>query len=178
VAGRAEIFARNSLCQKRGSKLRAVLFGDPEMRNLVLLVVLIAVCLGLAQTRQGHAMLSGVGLYEQPASYTELTFTTPGDLPSALPSPSSPINVSFTIHNVSAAARAYQWSVVLTKTGQQGQVQAAGTAAAPAQGRVTVSRSVSAACTGGRLQVLVRLASVAERIDFWVTCPAAGQGSK
>ena len=148
------------------------------MRNLVLLVVLVAGCLGLAQTRQGHMVLSGVGLYKQPASYTELAFTTPGDLPSALPSANSPVNVSFTIHNASAAARAYQWSVVLTQAGQRSHVGASGTAAAPAQGRVTVSRSVSAACTAGRLQVLVRLASVAERVDFWVTCPAAGQGSK
>jgi hypothetical protein len=147
------------------------------MKSLVLLVVMVLLCVGLAQTNQGHVLLSDVGLYEQPASYAELTFTAPGDLPSALPSSNSPIDVSFSIHNVSGAASAYQWSVILTKTGQS-HVKASGTATAPAQGRVTVTKSVAMACVGGRLQVLVRLARPAESVDFWVTCPAAEQRSK
>lgn len=147
------------------------------MKSLALLVVLVLLCLGVAQTSQGHVLLGDVGLYEQPASYAELTFTTPGDLPSALPKPNSPIDVSFSIHNVSGATRAYQWSVVLTKGGQS-HVKASGTATAPSQGRVTVTKSVAMACVGGRLQVLVRLASPAESIDFWVTCPASVQRSR
>lgn len=147
------------------------------MRGVILLVVLVALCAGLAQTSPGHALLLDVGLYEQPASYTELSFTAPGDLPSALAKPTSPIDVSFSIHNVSGAARAYQWSVVLAKSGQS-HVKATGTATAPAQGRVTVTKSVAMACVGGQEQVLVRLASPAESVNFWVTCPASAQGSK
>jgi hypothetical protein len=147
------------------------------MKSLVLVVALILLCVSLAQTSQGHVLLSDVGLYEQPASYAELTFTNPGDLPSALPSANSPIDVSFGIHNVSGAARAYQWSIVLTKASQS-HVKASGTVTAPAQGRVTVTKSVAMACVGGRLQVLVRLASPAESISFWVTCPATVRGSK
>jgi hypothetical protein len=147
------------------------------MRGLILLVVLVAACAGLVQTSQGHVLLSDAGLYKQPAGYTELTFTTPSDLPSALATPTSPIDVSFSIHNTSGAARAYQWSVVLTKASQS-QVKATGTSTAPAQGRVTVTKSVAMACTGGRLQVLVRLASPAESVNFWVTCPASAKRSK
>lgn len=147
------------------------------MRGLVLLVGLVAACAGLAQTGQGHVLLSDAGLYKQPASYTELAFTTPGDLPSKLPSPNSPISVSFSIHNVSAAARAYQWSVVLTRAGQS-HAKASGAVTAPAQGRVTVAKSVAMTCAGGRLQVQVRLASPAESLNFWVTCPAASPRSR
>jgi hypothetical protein len=147
------------------------------MKSLVLVVALVLLCIGLAQTSQGHVLLSDVGLYEQPASYTELTFTNPGDLPSTLPSPNSPIDVSFGIHNASGATRSYQWSVVLTTAGQS-HVKASGAITAPAQGRVTVTKSVAMACVGGRLQVLVRLASPAESVDFWVTCPAIAKRSK
>jgi hypothetical protein len=147
-------------------------------RNLVILLVLAIACVGAAQTGPGHAALRGMGLYEPPSSYTELTFAAPGDLPSALPSPSSPVNVAFDIHNVSGTARTYLWSIVLAKNGQDGREKASGTVTAPAQGRVTVTRSVAATCTGGRLQVLVRLASPAESVDFWVTCPAPVRGSR
>lgn len=147
------------------------------MRALVLLVALVALCAGLAQTGPGHVLLGDMGLYKENASYTELAFTAPGDLPSTLPSPDAPVNVSFSIHNASGTAHAYQWSVVLTKAGQS-HVKAAGTATAAAQGRVTVTRSVAMTCAGGRLQVSVRLASPAESVDFWVACPASAQGSR
>jgi hypothetical protein len=141
--------------------------------SLLLLAALIVACAGLAQTSQGHSMLRAAGLYEEPSSYTELAFTTPDNLPSALRSPNSPIKVSFGIHNVTGSARAYHWSIVLTKAGQS-HVKASGVVAAPAQGRVTVARSVAMTCVGGRLQVVARLASPAESVDFWVTCPARG----
>lgn len=148
------------------------------MKSLVLVIALLVLCAGLAQTKPGHALLADAGLYKPPASYTELTFAAPSDLPSTLPSPNSPINVSFSLHNVTGAARAYQWSVVLTKAGQKSQVKASGSTTVPAQDRVTVTKSVRAACTGGRLQVSVRLASPDESVDFWVTCPATAKRSK
>jgi hypothetical protein len=140
-------------------------------RNLVMLLALAVLCVGLVQTSPGHVVLADAGLFQRPASYTELTFTAPGDLPSSLPSAESAVNLSFDIHNVSGSARVYQWSVVLAGNGHS-RVGASGTAAAPAQGRVTVTRSVAATCSGTRLQVLVRLASPAESVDFWVTCAA------
>lgn len=148
------------------------------MKSLVLVIALVALCAGLAQTRQGHVLLSDAGLYKPPASYTELTFTTPSELPSTLSSPNSPINVSFSIHNAAGAARAYQWSVVLTKAGQKSHVKASGTTTVPAQERVTVTKSVAMTCVGGRLQVLVRLASPDESVDFWVTCSSNAKRSK
>ena len=145
--------------------------------NLLLLVALVVLCAGLAQTGRGHALLRDAGLYEEPSSYTELAFTTPGALASALPSSNSPIAVSFGIHNVAGPARAYHWSIVLAKAGQS-HVKASGVVTVPAQGRATVARSVAMTCVGGRLQVMVRLASPAESVDFWVTCPARGRSAK
>jgi hypothetical protein len=142
-------------------------------RNLGMLLALVVLCVGLAQTSPGHVVLADAGLFQRPASYTELTFTAPGELPSSVPAAESAINLSFDIHNVSGAARVYQWSVVLAGNGHS-RVGASGTASAPAQGRVTVTRSVAATCSGTRLQVLVRLASPAESVDFWVTCAAKG----
>jgi hypothetical protein len=147
------------------------------MKTLILAIVLVAACAGLAQTTQGHVVLSDVGLYEKPASYTELTFTNPGDLPSTLPKSDTPVKVSFSIRNVSGAARAYQWSVVLTKPAKS-LVKATGTVTALAQQSVTVTKSVTTACTSGRVEVLVRLASPAESAHFWITCPATAQRPK
>lgn len=142
------------------------------MKSLALVVALVALCACLAQTSQGHVLLSDMGLYKQPSNSTELTFTTPSDLPSVLPSPTSPIDTSFSIHNTSGTARSYRWSIVLTKAGKSA-VKASGAVTVPAQGRTTVAKSVKMACVGGRLQVLVRLADPAESVDFWVACPAA-----
>ena len=139
---------------------------------LFLLGAVILAVVGLAQTRQGHALLADAGLYKAPASYTELSFTEPGALPSALAKPSGIVKVSFSIHNVSGDSRSYQWSVVLVDAGRS-KVGASGTAATPAQGRTVVTRSVAASCAGGRLQVVARLASPAESISFWMTCPPA-----
>jgi hypothetical protein len=147
------------------------------MKVLILAIFLVAACAGLAQTSQGHVVLSDVGLYEKPASYTELTFTNPGGLPSTLPKSSSAVQVSFSIRNVSGAARAYQWSVALTKAATT-RVKAKGTVTALAQQSVNVTKSVTTACTSGRVEVQVRLASPAESVHFWVTCPPTTQRPK
>jgi hypothetical protein len=134
-------------------------------------VVLLA-CLGLAQTQQGHAVLRDLGLYETPATYTELTFSAPGSLPGKLAKPSTGVTVAFGIHNVSGAARSYQWSILVVRAGKS-QVKSTGTVLTPAQGRTAVSRSVVTMCTAGQVQVVVQLASPAESISFWMTCPQA-----
>ena len=139
---------------------------------LLSIVAAVLICVGLAQTQPGHALLRDTGLYETPAVYTELTFNEPGALPSALKKPSGTVKVSFGIHNVSYTARSYHWSIQLVHAGKS-RVEASGAVETPAQDRTGVTRSVAAACVGGRLQVVVRLASPAESISFWVTCPAA-----
>jgi hypothetical protein len=139
--------------------------------GLLSLVVLVAICAGLAQTSKGHALLGDAGLYKVPASYTELAFTDSGDLPDA-PTAKGQVPVSFSVHNVSGSSSAYRWSIAVTREGKS-QVKATGTIGVPAQGRATVAKSVTVACgTAPSLQVAVRLASPAESIDFLVTCPA------
>jgi hypothetical protein len=140
--------------------------------QLLLLVAAVLVCAGMAQTRPGHALLRDTGLYETPAAYTELTFSAPGNLPSTAEKPNADITVAFGIHNVSSDSRDYHWSIVLVHSGKS-QVWASGTVLTPAQGRTAVTKAVQAACSSGRVQVVVRLASPAESISFWVTCPTA-----
>ncbi len=140
--------------------------------QLSLLVVVILACVGLAQTQQGHAVLADVGLYQTAAPETELAFTEPGALPTALEKLNGTVKVSFDIHNVSVNSRSYTWSVFLVHA-DNSQVKASGSVLTPAQDQTVVTKSVVAACVGGRLQVIVRLASPAESISFWMTCPAA-----
>ncbi|MGD0701323.1 MAG: hypothetical protein ABSA02_15740 [Trebonia sp.] len=139
---------------------------------LLSVVAAVLICTGLAQTQRGHVLLRDTGLYETPAVYTELAFNDPGALPSALEKTNGTVKVSFGIHNVSYAARSYQWSIQMVHDGKN-RVEAGGAAQTPAHGRTGVTRSVAAACVGGRLQVVVRLARPAESISFWVTCPPA-----
>jgi hypothetical protein len=138
---------------------------------LLLLIAIVLCCTGLAQTSQGHVLLRDAGLYETPATYTELAFSDPQALPSSLVKPSGNVTVSFGIHNVSDAPRSYDWSIVLAHSGKS-QVQASGTVLTSPYGRTTVTKSVVAECVGGQLQVVVRLASPAESISFWMTCPS------
>jgi hypothetical protein len=139
---------------------------------LLSVVAAVLICVGLAQTKPGHVLLRDTGLYETPAVYTELSFSDPGALKSALERPNGNVQVSFGIHNVSYAPRSYQWSIQFVQAGKR-QVKASGAARTPAQGRTGITRSVVAACIGGRLHVVVRLASPAESIGFWMTCPPA-----
>jgi hypothetical protein len=139
--------------------------------SLLALVVLVVICAGLAQTGKGHALLADAGLYKVPATYTELAFTNSGALPDA-PTAKGRVPVSFSLHNVSGSASAYQWSIAVTGNGKN-QVKATGTVSVPAQGTATVAKTVTVACGNApSLQVVVRLASPAESIDFSVTCPA------
>jgi hypothetical protein len=145
--------------------------------SAVALVVLLLVGAGVAQTGEGHVLLQDAGLVQGPSSYTELAFTTPGSLPSQLTSSHAPINVLFGIHDSSGSSRIYQWSIVLVRSGRS-DVEASGTVSTSVQGTATVAKTVTAACVGGRLQVVVRLVSPAESIAFWVTCPSPSRGKQ
>ena len=144
--------------------------------SLLSIAALVMVCAGLAQTSAGHAVLRETGLYKVPATYTELSFTNPGS--SALASVKGQVSVSFSVHNVSGLARSYQWSVAVARDGKS-QVKAVGDVGVPAQGRTTVTKSVTEACaTSPDFQVVVRLATPAESIDFWVLCPVNTSAAK
>jgi hypothetical protein len=139
--------------------------------SLLSLVALVVICAGLAQTGKGHTLLADAGIYKVPASYTELAFTNSDSLPEA-PTAKGQVPVSFSLHNVSGSTSAYQWSIAVTRAGKS-QVKATGTVSVPSQGTATVSKTVTEACgTAPNLEVVVRLTSPAESIDFSVLCPA------
>ena len=146
-------------------------------RSALTLLALLVLVAGLAQTSQGHSLLKDAGIYQEPASYTELTFTAPGKLPEQLTSKRTPVAVAFRIHNVSGASRSYRWSITVVRS-SKGHQATAGVVQAPAQREVKIVRIVVLACTGGRLQVVVGLVDPAQSIDFWVTCPPAKLGAQ
>lgn len=137
--------------------------------SALVLVALIVTSASLAQTNAGHGLLRDIGLFQTPSSYTELAFIDPQALPTQLQAEKASINVSFGIHNVSDSPRTYRWSIELVRSGQS-HLEDAGDVNTAAQGRAVVDRTVTTSCAGGRLQVVARLASPAESIDFWVTC--------
>src|SRR5947209_2867525 len=141
------------------------------------LLAVVVVIVGLAQTSPGHALLKDAGLYKEPASYTELAFAAPATLPVHLTSRETQVRLAFRLHNVSGSPRSYRWSVVLVHIGR-GKVAASGAVAVPAQGKTTVAKTVPLACTGGRLQVIVRLADPRESVDFWTTCAPAARSKR
>ena len=143
----------------------------------LLLVILVLLCAGVAQTSPGHSILTGLGVTATPPSYTELSFTMPDGLQETVGAGQAPITVSFGIHNVSKSPKDYHWSAVAVHDGtNEGSVSGAVTVAA--QGRTSVTGNIQATCPSGRDQVVVRLASPAESINFWVTCPAVSAPAK
>jgi hypothetical protein len=143
----------------------------PKWSGSIALVAAVAVATGLAQTSAGHALLQRTGLYEMPASYTALAFSAPASLPLHLHSAHAAVNVSFNIRNVSDAPRSYQWTVLEIRHGRSKQ-SFSSDIRVPADGKVTVHRSVSTRCIGGRIRIAVMLAIPAESIGLMVTCRA------
>lgn len=140
--------------------------------GLAALIVVVLACTGMAQTPSGHALLRVAGLYEEPASYTALSFSSPQTLTNAVFTKKARVSVPFTIRNVSGASRTYDWSIDVVH-GRVSQVSSKGSVTVAAQGTANVTRSLSTTCPSGRIQLVVRLASPAESIDFWVACPGA-----
>lgn len=141
------------------------------------LIAVVAVIVSLAQTGPGYALLKDAGLYKEPASYTELAFSAPANLPARLTSKETSVRLAFRIRNVSGSSRGYRWSVVLVHAGRS-KVAASGAVAVPAQGQISVAKTLPLTCTGGRLQVIVRLADPRESVDFWATCGPAARSKR
>jgi hypothetical protein len=141
--------------------------------SLLALAALLLLCAGVAQTSPGHSVLTGLGLSATPPSYTELAFTNPGDLQETDASVQAPVTVDFSIHNVSASARHYQWTIVALHNGANvGSLS--GDVTVAAQAKTAFSENVQVTCPSGRDQMVLRLASPAESLNFWVTCPSGG----
>jgi hypothetical protein len=137
------------------------------------LLVLVVASAGLAQTSSGQGLLRDVGFSRAP-SFTALAFTRPQNLPTKLTSEHASISVSFGIRNVSGSSHTYRWSIA-TLPSDQKQPKAAGVVRLLPQGYATVAKSFPLACVQRRLQIVVRLTSPAESIDFWVACPSHGR---
>jgi len=133
------------------------------------LVGLVLAVVGIAQTGVGQAVLRDAGLIGSAPSYTALSFADPGQLPTQLYSREALLDASFVIRNSSAAARQYDWQIIEARAGRRRRL--AGGQATVAAGRTgRVNQTVLSSCTGGRLQIVVKLAEPRESISFWATC--------
>jgi hypothetical protein len=136
---------------------------------MAILVFVVALAAGIAQTSAGRAMLQKAGLLTVPTSYTSLSFQRPQDLKEELGSKRTDLGVSFAIHNVGAVARDYQWSVLLTQGSRTRSVAAGNVRIASGHGKA-ITRSVKIVCSRGQVRIAVKLIRPAEFIDAWMAC--------
>jgi len=137
--------------------------------GLLTLLGVLALLTGLAQTPPGHSVLRDTGLVGSPATYTSLYFTDPAGLPSTVPSGHVALTVSFSVHNSSSASDSYQWTIQVVHGSQRTQA-ARGTLTVPPGGTRPQNSDLDTLCPSGDLEVVVRLASPAESIDFRAAC--------
>jgi len=142
-----------------------------------MLVILVLLCAGVAQTSPGHSVLVGLGLTQTPSGYTELSFTSPDGLQQFVASEQAPVTVSFAIHNVSGSSKSYQWSVVALHNGSN-VGSSSGNLSVAAQGHASATTNVQVTCPSGRIQMVLKLADPAESLNFWVACPATAGTAK
>lgn len=135
-----------------------------------MMIAVIVLAFGLAQTNPGHAILRKTGLFEEPASYTSLAFLHPQHLPpEQLKSKQVTVGVSFVIHNTGGVGHDYQWSVSLIQGERIRRAVAGSIRIAPGRG-ITITRAVRISCVSGKVKIVVNLARPAEFIDAWATC--------
>jgi hypothetical protein len=138
-------------------------------RGAVTLIAVIALIVGIGQTSLGHEILERAGLVRQPTSYTSLAFLRPQSLPEQLSSKQTTVSVSFVIHNTDSITHDYQWSVLLVQ-GQHTRHVGAGSVRVASGHGAAITRPARISCTGGQVQVVVRLTRPAEFIDAWTSC--------
>jgi hypothetical protein len=135
----------------------------------VVLIAVLMLAAGIFQTSRGHAVLAKAGLFQKPVTFTSLAFASPQDLPAQLAAKNATVPVSFVIHNSGSSARTYRWSVFVVQAGGTRQVQTGRVRLGSGRGSA-IRRSAAVSCAGGRLQIVVELASPAEAIDACTAC--------
>jgi hypothetical protein len=142
-----------------------------KMSSWIVLIAVISIAAGIAQTHRGQGLLHAAGLSPPSGSYTALSFANPQTLPTRLGSKVAPIHISFVIRNASASSgpRAYHWVILLSHAGRS-RAAAAGQVLVSSGAKTTVNKTVFTSCTRGRLKLAVHLAYPAESIDFRAAC--------
>jgi hypothetical protein len=141
-----------------------------KWRGTLVVLVLIVLAAGIAQTSAGHSLMRKAGLFEQPATYTSLAFQHPQSLPQ-LSSARADVPVSFVISNVGNTPHTYQWILSLAQGSLDRRVATGSIRLAPGN-RAVLTRTAHVDCTQQRVNLVVSLAHPAESIHAWATCPA------
>jgi hypothetical protein len=140
-------------------------------RGAAVLVAVVVLVAGIAQTSLGQTLMRGSGLSRAQASYTSLAFARPQALPEQLKTQRAKIAVSFVISNSSETTRDYQWSLLLVQAGHTRRVTT-GTVRIPASRGSAITQDVEISCTQKQFQIVVSLVRPAENIDSWTACPS------
>lgn len=139
-----------------GPAQRPTEHGRRRRRPYILLLVALLAATGLGQTPPGRNFLRSAGVTGPTGHYSELAFSTPGDLARELyPGDALPA-LPFLVRNATGATRTYHWTVELTGSGAPRQV-AAGQATLLDGGGITITPQGRVACTTGPVRVTVRL---------------------
>ena len=110
-----------------------------------------------------------MGIAGPPTSYSALYFTNPAGLPSTMPSGRAGLDFSFAIHNATQSANGYRWTIQSVQ-GAKTLPVGHGVVTVPASGTRTERAAIKVVCPTGTLEIVVRLASPAESIDFRAAC--------
>ena len=145
----------------------------------VVVLAMIVIGTGLAQTSTGRHVLGRAGLAQPAEPYTELYFPHPATVVSASASGIRKSRVAFVVHNVRHARTRYAWRIVIRPRGRT----YSGAVSVPVGQRSTVVRRIQINCRShgrghrgadvhARRHVRVSLPGVAESIGYWVSCRA------
>jgi hypothetical protein len=134
--------------------------------TLTLAAVLAA---GIGQASAGHVVLRRLGLLGGPAPYTSLAFLHPQSLPGQLPAARARVDTSFVIYNSDVARHDYQWSLQLVHSGHD-RVVDAGAVQVPGRHRTVILRATEISCSGGEVEIVIKLIHPAEAIDAFAAC--------
>lgn len=132
----------------------------------VLIIVLILVAVGLAQTSTGQSVLRSLGLTARHSGFTALYFPYAAELPAAKSGRRGHQQVVFVISNREGRRMSYDWRVSVSGQG----VRLIGTDALPPGHDVRISQRLALRCPAGRKRVTVSLISPAQSIGYWVRC--------
>ena len=141
----------------------------------LVLVVVVAFAVEVAQTSLGHRLLQKAGLVKTP-SYTALSFSAPQLLPTQLPARNSSVGVSFVIRNATTSPHAYNWQVQLVR-GKSSTSAASARTLVRAGASTIVASTIRTSCVGGKIDFVIKLAVPQESINFWSACWPGGGSS-
>jgi hypothetical protein len=154
--------------------LRATAVRSKSLAAVVVIVAVVAVFAGLAQTSAGQAALRRAGLVASTPGYVSLSFANPDQMLAQLFSAEALLDTSFVITNKTTATRRFSWTMTEAQHGKTRRDIASGSIVIRPGQRAMIPSNVLTDCVGGTLHLYVQLTSPREAISYAPAC-ATGQ---